>query len=151
MNHPSMAPYGSYPTGDGKELVIAVQNDREWTRLCATVLDCPELVEDPRFATNNARVANRPAMDEVLVQAFSKLDLEQLELALGEAAIAFGAVNSVRQLSEHPQVRRWPMTVNGEDVAFVAPPLKTPFDDGFFRGVPSIGEHSEAIREEFAS
>jgi itaconate CoA-transferase len=151
MNHPSMAPYGSYPAGDGKDLVIAIQNDREWTRLCTTVLGRPELAEDPRFATNNARVRNRPAMDEILVEAFSRFDLEQLEEALGETAIAFGAVNSVQQLSEHPQVRRWPMTVNGEAIQFVAPPLKTPFDDGFFREIPSIGQQTEAIREEFAS
>jgi crotonobetainyl-CoA:carnitine CoA-transferase CaiB-like acyl-CoA transferase len=151
MHHPSMAPYGAYPAGDGNELVIAVQNDREWARLCAGVIGQPELADDPRFATNNARVENRAAMDTILVDAFSKFDLKHLEEVLGETAIAFGAVNSVQQLADHPQVRRWPMTVNGHDVSFVAPPLKTPFDDGFFREIPSIGQDSEAIRKEFSA
>lgn len=88
-------------------------------------------------------------MDEVLVQDFAKFDLTQLEEVLGEAAIAFGAVNNGAQLSDHPQVRRWPMTVNSNDVSCVAPSLKTPFDDGFFRPVPSSGQHCEAIRKEF--
>jgi crotonobetainyl-CoA:carnitine CoA-transferase CaiB-like acyl-CoA transferase len=151
MLHPSMAPYGAYPAGDGHELVIAVQNNREWARLCTSIVRRPELAEDPRFATNNDRVANRDAMDEILVEAFKQFTLDELEKALTETGVAFGAVNSIEQLAEHPQVRRWPMTVNGKEVAFVAPPLQTRFDDGFFREVPAIGQHSEAIRAEFSS
>jgi itaconate CoA-transferase len=150
MQHPSMAPYGAYPSGDGHELVIAVQNNREWARLCIDVLDRPELVDDDRFASNNARVSNRAALNEALIAGFARFDLKQLETALNKAGIAFGAVNSVQQLSEHPQLRRWPMTVNGQDVDFVAPPLQTPFDDGHFREVPTIGQQTEAIRAEFA-
>jgi crotonobetainyl-CoA:carnitine CoA-transferase CaiB-like acyl-CoA transferase len=90
-------------------------------------------------------------MDEILVEAFKQFTLDELEKALTETGVAFGAVNSIEQLAEHPQVRRWPMTVNGKEVAFVAPPLQTRFDDGFFREVPAIGQHSEAIRAEFSS
>ena len=150
MQHPSMAPYGAYPSGDGHELVIAVQNNREWAKLCSDVLDRPELATDARFETNNARVSNHDALDEAIIAGFAKFDLKELENALNKAGIAFGAVNSVQQLSEHPQLRRWPMTVNGEHVDFVAPPLQTPFDDGHFREVPTIGQHTEAIRAEFA-
>ena len=88
-------------------------------------------------------------MDQVLTARFGEFPLDQLEKALDEAAIAYGAVNTVEQLSEHPQLRRWPMTVNGAAVDFVAPPLQTPFDDGYFRPVPAIGEHTDAIRKEF--
>lgn len=151
MQHPSMAPYGAYGTCDGLQLVIAVQNNREWDRLCRIVLNRPDLVDDPRFATNNARVANRSDMDHILRRGFLEFDLKALEAALDEAGIAFGAVNSVQQLSAHPQVRRWPMKVNGHEVAFVAPPLQTPFDDGHFRDVPEIGQHTDQIRAEFSA
>jgi crotonobetainyl-CoA:carnitine CoA-transferase CaiB-like acyl-CoA transferase len=79
MQHPSMAPYGAYPTGDDHQIVIAVQNNREWARLCSAVLHRPHLADDPRFATNNARVANRVAMDQVLIARFGELPLEELK------------------------------------------------------------------------
>lgn len=60
-------------------------------------------------------------------------------------------MNSVEDLSRHPQLRRWPMAVNGQPVAFVAPPLQTPFDDGRFADVLALEEHSERIRQEFAA
>lgn len=151
MQHPSMAPYGAYSAGDGHELVIAVQNNREWARLCADILKRPDLVSDPRFDTNNSRVQNRAAMDALLVEGFTRFSLPELEKALNAAGIAFGAVNSVEQLSAHPQVRRWPISVNGAEVQYVAPPIQTPFDEGRYRPVPEIGENTESIRAEFAS
>lgn len=151
MQHPSMAPYGAYPTHDGHQILIAVQNDREWSRLCSTVLRRPDLVDDPRYATNNDRVANRASMDKVLVDHFRKLKLNELRKVLDAAEIACGSVNTVAKLSEHPQVRRWPMRVNDADVAFIAPPIQTPFDDGFFRPVPTLGQHTDALRLEFSA
>jgi crotonobetainyl-CoA:carnitine CoA-transferase CaiB-like acyl-CoA transferase len=73
--------------------------------------------------------------------------LEELKKALTEAGIAYGVVNPVQQLSHHAQLRRWPMTVNGADVDVIAPPLQNPFDDGYFRPVPAIGEHTGTIRK----
>lgn len=151
MHHPSMAPYGAYPCAGGEQVVIAVQNNREWGRLCREVLDRPDLADDVRFATNNARVAHREALDEVLGSHCRGVGLEHLRQHLDAAGIAFGAVNSVAQLSEHPQLRRWPMTVAGEPVEVVAPPLQTAFDDGAFAPVPDLGEHTEAIRREFCT
>jgi crotonobetainyl-CoA:carnitine CoA-transferase CaiB-like acyl-CoA transferase len=151
MQHPSMAPYGAYRAGDGNELVIAIQNDREWAKLCEIVLERPELTRDPRFATNNDRAANRAAVSAVIDERFARLGLGALKVVLDLAGIAYGSVNSVAQLAEHPQLRRWPMTVAGQPVEYVAPPLQTPFDDGRFRDVPALGQHTAAIRAEFSS
>jgi crotonobetainyl-CoA:carnitine CoA-transferase CaiB-like acyl-CoA transferase len=151
MRHPSMAPYGAYLTADDHQIVIAVQNNREWARLCSAVLLRPELADDARFATNNDRVAHRSAVDEVLDRRFGELPLEELRKLLDRSGIAYGAVNSVEQLSAHPQLRRWPMTVNGHDVSVVAPPLQTPFDDHAFRPVPAIGQDTDALRAEFSA
>ncbi len=150
MQHPSMAPYGAYPTGDEHQIVIAVQNNREWARLCTEVIRRPELVADARFATNNDRVAHRSDLDAILTDVFAKLTLEELIGELGRAAIAYGSVNTVEQLSTHPQLRRWPMPVAGHTVEVVAPPIQTSSDTGYFDPVPEIGEHSEALRKEFS-
>jgi crotonobetainyl-CoA:carnitine CoA-transferase CaiB-like acyl-CoA transferase len=90
-------------------------------------------------------------VDEVLDRRFGELPLEELRKLLDRSGIAYGAVNSVEQLSAHPQLRRWPMTVNGHDVSVVAPPLQTPFDDHAFRPVPAIGQDTDALRAEFSA
>ena len=59
-----IAPYGAYPVGDGGRMVIAIQNEREWARFCAHILDDATLGHDARFAGHPARLANRPAMDK---------------------------------------------------------------------------------------
>lgn len=151
MGHPSMAPYGAYLTADDQPLVIAVQNNREWARLCEEVLERPEMVTDSRFRTNNDRVAHRASMDEVLVPTFAGHTVEALRKLLDRAGIAYGAVSTVARLSDHPQLRRWPMDVAGHEVQLVAPPVQTSFDDGRFRPVPDIGEHNHALRAEFSA
>ncbi len=72
LNHPSIAPYGKYPLGDGSEVVIAIQNEREWVIFCAEVLGQPSLASDPRFDNNSKRVANRPALDAAIDEVFRK-------------------------------------------------------------------------------
>lgn len=149
MRHPSMAPYGGFRSADGIDVVISVQNDREWQRFATEVLGRPDVASDPRFATNNERVANRPALEEHISARFAELHLPELRNLLDHAGIAYGAVNGVEQVSQHPQLRRWPMAVNGHEVELPAPPLQTDYDAGRFRPVPDIGEHSESIRAEF--
>ena len=73
LNHPSIAPYGAYEARDGAVL-ISIQNEREWRRFCAQVLEKPALAEDARFRDNPARVANRPALDREIAAVFGALD-----------------------------------------------------------------------------
>ncbi|MGB0384041.1 MAG: CaiB/BaiF CoA transferase family protein [Ardenticatenaceae bacterium] len=150
MNHPSIAPYGGYKSKEGEMVVISIQNNREWARFCRQVLERPDMADDPRFSTNNARVANRPAMNEVINAVFGRYSRTALEAKLRESAIAYGSVNSVPDFSNHPQLRRRPMDVNGKIARLVASPMITEHDDDIFRSVPQVGEHTEKIRAEFA-
>ncbi len=157
LNHPSIAPYGVYAAGggemtkDGGEVVIAIQNDREWVRLCAEVFQRPEMTRDPRFADNPARVANRPALDAEIAAVLAPLTRELLIDRLRAAEIAFGAVNSVADLAAHPQLRRTTVETPGGKVEVIAPPARVTEEAEDFGPVPDLDRHGAAIRREFAS
>ena len=148
LRHAMIAPYGAYPVGDGGRMVIAIQNEREWARFCQEILGDAALATDPRFAGHPARLANRPAMDKLIVAAFHRHDMGSLADALHGARIAFGRLNEVSGLSAHPQLRRAPVATPAGTVEIVAPPVRHG-EDRPLRPVPALGEHSEAIRAEF--
>jgi itaconate CoA-transferase len=150
LSHPSIAPYGGFQTADGETLVIAVQNEREWSRFAGEFLGDPVLGQDPRFASNNLRVANRPELDTLIRQAFSEKTRAVLESRLREAGIAYGAVNNTAALLAHPQLRTWPVATPSGDAILVAPPVRSEHDVGHFRPVPALGQHSAALRAEFS-
>lgn len=152
MHHPSIAPYGGFRTSDGETLAISIQNEREWASLCARVFDHPELATDPRFCNAARRVENRTELDAIVAGFFRTRSRAELEETLRQAAIAFGAVNSVESFSRHPQLRRAPVTLdNGQQADLVAPPVRHSFEpeEPHFGRVPALGEHSVAIRSEF--
>jgi len=167
LNHPSIAPYGVYPTQDGGEVLIAIQNERElqdggevliaiqnereFRRLCAEVLGRPDMPDDPRFANNEARCANRPALDEIVAGVFTAVGRSELLSRLREAGIAFGEINDVAGLSRHPALHRIEVGTPTGPAAIPAPPARL---DGKTRvpgPVPAVGEHTEAIRREFGA
>jgi itaconate CoA-transferase len=151
LNHPSLAPYGAYATRGGEPVLISIQNEREWARLCGQVLSNPELATDQRFDTNEKRVANRDALNIEIDKVFSKFDREELIVELRHANIAFGSLNSVRGLSEHPQLRRAAIDLpGGLQLNLPAPPAKAPGEVFRPGAVPALGEHSEKLRAEFA-
>ena len=149
LSHAMIAPYGAYPVGDGGQMVIAIQNEREWARFCEQVLGDEALAADARFAGHPARLRNRPEMDALIVEAFAKHDMESLAGALRDAEIAFGRLNEVAGLSAHPQLRRAPVATSAGPVEIAAPPARHGDDDRPLRPVPALGAQSEAIREEF--
>lgn len=151
LNHPSIAPYGGYETGDGEIVVIAIQNNREWARFVAEILAQPEMIDDPLYATNNARVANREQMNAAINRVFGRYTRAELLPRLREAGIAYGSVNSVADLSAHPALRRRSMMVNDELAQLIAPAIITGDDDSMYAPVPSLGEHTDKIRQEFSS
>ncbi|MFQ5773387.1 MAG: CaiB/BaiF CoA transferase family protein [Kiloniellaceae bacterium] len=150
LNHPSIAPYGAYRTGDGGEVVISIQNEREWDRFCAEVLARPALAADPRFADNPARVANRPALDREIAAVFGDLARARVVARLRAADIAFGAVHSVVDLAGHPQLRRAGVAIPGGRAELVAPPARVAEAAPVLGPVPALDEHGAAIRREFA-
>lgn len=158
MNHPSIAPYGAYRVGEENEtlqVVLSIQNEREWRSFCQKVLIMPGLLTDTRFLTNEHRVAERSSLDYIIDLVFGGLDKPTLEQRMEEASIAFGWLNSVADLSVHPQLRR--VRVQGElgIIDQVASPIQTQDVQGnvtvdSWGAVPAVGEHDEQIREEFS-
>jgi crotonobetainyl-CoA:carnitine CoA-transferase CaiB-like acyl-CoA transferase len=150
LNHPSIAPYGAYTCRDGDQVVISIQNNREWRNLCEQVLGRPDMVQDPLFRDNVDRCANRPALDARIEAVFGSISRGELVDRLFAARIAFGSVNSVADLSNHRQLRRAVVETPSGPVDTVAPPVQRDGGDGPLRPVPALGQHSSQIRQEFA-
>lgn len=149
LKHPSIAPYGAFACRDGRQIVIAVQNEREWRRLCETVIGDGAVATDPRFADNAERVRHRPEVDTIVAAALAALDHGEAVARLRAADIAYGSVNEVADLSCHGQLRRIDVQAPCGTVALPAPAA---IFDGTRRGeggVPALGEHSAALRREF--
>lgn len=150
LQHPSIAPYGAYPTRDGREIVISIQNEREWQRFCEVFLQDPAAAQDARFASNTERVRHRVALDALIAGVFAQVDAGAALQRLAAANTAYGQVRSVAELAAHPALRTWPMTVGGRELQMVAPPVRAPWDDCRFEPAPRLGEHSANLRAEFA-
>jgi crotonobetainyl-CoA:carnitine CoA-transferase CaiB-like acyl-CoA transferase len=149
INHANISPYGAYRCRDGLDIVIAIQNEREWRRFCEQVLGDAGLAQDPRFESNRARVDNRPRVDELVGRVFAALDQEQAVELLRRADIAYGRLNDMAGLSAHPQLRRSGIdTPSGEAQVVAVAAIRS--DETKRRlAVPSLGQHSDKIREEF--
>jgi itaconate CoA-transferase len=150
ISHPSIAPYGAFRAGDGKGIVISIQNEREWAWLCRDILGRPELATDPRFCTISQRVANRAAVDRIVQEEFARFDRAALGARLKAAGIAFGNLNSVADFAAHPHLRRLEVTLSGGTVSMPPPPARG-LDEARAGTVPALGAQSAALRREFAA
>lgn len=151
LHHPSIAPYGAYQCADGQQVVVSIQNHREWVSFCEHVLLQPELAEHVLFAGNVDRYSNRSQLDEHVNAVFSQLTRAKLVERLQSARVAYGAVNSVADLARHPQLRRSSVATPSGEVSLVAPPAQHSEGDRPLRAVPALGAHTQGIREEFSS
>ena len=150
LNHPSIAPYGAYPTQDGGEILISIQNEREFFRLAGEVLERPDMPEDEKFCSNEALCANRPALDEIIIGAFTSIERPKLTQRLRDAQIAFGEINDVAGLSAHPALRRVEVDSPTGPVTMAAPPAMMNGEVRELGPVPGIGDHTDKIRKEFS-
>jgi itaconate CoA-transferase len=148
--HSSIVPYGAYPTADGHEIMLAVQNEGEWERLCREVLDVPEMAADPRFAGNERRVAHRAEAEERLARAVAALPASQLLRRLDAARIAYASMRQVAEVLTHPALAgRWTTIGAGDRAVDVLPPPARHGGFGPALGpVPRLGEHTEAVLAE---
>ena len=149
LAHPSITPYGGFLTQDGATLVISVQNEREWRDLVTKVLNRPELAFDPEYVDNSARMQHREQVDAIVQNVFAVRSRKELEQQLGDARIAFGAVNGLDDLSKHPQLRRIRVASETGEIDMPAHPDANRVVDRDTQ-IPALGEHSDAIRIEFA-
>ncbi|MEI2616195.1 MAG: CaiB/BaiF CoA-transferase family protein [Thermomicrobiales bacterium] len=151
-SHPAIAPYGPYPAGDGALVLFGVQNEREWARFCAGALGGALDPADPRFATNSERVANRAALDGLIVAAFAGLTAAEVVARLDAAGIANARANDVAAVADHPQLAardRWREI--GSPVGplrALLPPVVAGNVEYTLGDVPDLGQHTDAILRE---
>ncbi len=151
LAHPSICPYGAFATADDHLVLISIQNEREWATFCDAVLGEPDLATRPGFESNNARVANRPAVDAKVTRIFGDLPRDALASRLRRAQIAYGFVNDLADLAAHPALRRVGVDTPAGPASIVAPPVVRDRAAPRLGAVPDIGEHSALIRHDFAA
>ena len=151
-SHATIYPYGPFKAGDGKTIMLGLQNEREWAKFCETVLENPALAKDERFDKNFKRNEKRAELLEIINACFSKLSSEQLIARLEQAQIANAHLNDMEGLWKHEQLKarhRWTEvnTPNGQIPALLPPGLNDSYE---YRmdPVPSVGQHTDAILKE---
>jgi itaconate CoA-transferase len=152
MSSPVVAPYGAYPTKDGRTVVLGTTNDSEWQRLAADLLHRQDLAADPSLATNMQRLGQRDRLNAAIAEWTGSLELAEVCSQADAAGIGSGALNEVIDVVDHPHLTeraRW------QDVgspagpvasllpAFASPQWATPL-----RPIPALGEHTGAILSE---
>jgi itaconate CoA-transferase len=149
LAHPSICPYGAFATADGSQVLVAIQNEREWAEFCAKFMDEPDLPKREGFQTNVVRCANREMVDGYVAAMFARLTREQAAAKLRAANAAYGFVNDLAAFSHHPALRRVTVGTPGGPVALAAPPVLTTDGPRALGPVPAIGANSAEIRGEF--
>jgi crotonobetainyl-CoA:carnitine CoA-transferase CaiB-like acyl-CoA transferase len=148
-SHATIYPYGPFPAGDGKTVMLGLQNDREWTVFCQKVLLAPELAIDPRFLTNSKRSAARGELRALIVAAFSTLTSAEVVARLDAAQIANANVNDMHAVWAHPQLQaraRWQEVDSPVGkIPALLPPGSWEEEPPRMDAVPALGQHSEAI------
>ncbi|MES2301688.1 MAG: CaiB/BaiF CoA-transferase family protein [Pseudomonadota bacterium] len=150
LAHPSIAPYGAFTTGDGRQIVISVQNQREWANFCQLVLNDAAIADHPHFATNALRCAHRSQLDEMVNGHFAALSSDALVARLEAAGTAWARLNGVDGLSAHGQLRRVVVETPSGPAAIPASPIQWSDRAPPALAVPALGQHDDAIRREFA-
>ncbi|MBP7645649.1 MAG: CoA transferase [Comamonas sp.] len=151
-SHASIYPYGPFQAGDGKTVMLGLQNEREWKAFCDTVLLQPDIAIDARFDSNAQRNANRAALQTVIVETFAALTAPQVVARLEAAGIANARVNDMADLWQHPQLQareRWRTvaTPAGDVPALLPPGVNSAFDYRM-EPVPAVGQHNAVILAE---
>ena len=149
LAHPTIAPYGVFKTRDGADILISIQNDREWRVLADKVLGNAALGTDERFATNPQRQANRAATDAEVAKVFGAQDVTHLMQKLAGADIAFARVNDSALLATHPHLRRVTFDTPSGPASIPATGATWSGETRSYGEIPALGQHSEKIRKEF--
>jgi len=150
LAHAAIAPYGVFKTRDGADILIAIQNDREWRVLADKVLGDAALGTNAKFATNPKRVENRTETDARVAACFASHDVATLMKQLESADIAFARVNDWELLSKHAHLRRITVEAPSGPVSMPAPAPLRAGQERNYGPIPTLGEHTAMIRREFS-
>jgi len=153
LRHPSIAPYGAFECADNKLVLISIQNEREWQRLCTDVLQSTALLENPHFRNNNDRVQYRDELELLMNQITRTMSATEFQSRLQNASIAYGAINTASELSAHDAFRAHTVrNTSGEPMLFPAHPVRhNPSESVLEKSTPSVGEHTNALKKEFGN
>lgn len=152
-SHAAIAPYGPFPTGDGRVILFSIQNQPEWERFCGLVMEQPEMAFHPDFASNADRIANRPSLHEAIERVFAGLTLSQAVERLDAAQIANGEVRDVAEFWQHPQLTERGRIAIVESQAHTPLPALYPAAEiagvtSRFDPIPAVGAHTTQILQE---
>ena len=150
--HATIYPYGPFKAGDGKTIMLGLQNEREWVLFCEKVLGQSDLANDPRFDKNFKRNENRIELSKIILDRFANLTSEQVIAKLDEAQIANASLNDMHQFWDHEQLkarRRWVSvdSPKGQMPALLPPGVNDAYQYRMDK-IPSVGEHTVAILKE---
>ncbi len=148
LAHPTIAPYGVFQAQDG-DVVIAIQNEREWKVFCERVLDDAALATDPRFDRNTARVNNRETLDQLIQDRVGRSRVAEIRRLLDEARLAYGLVSTMDDLIGHRSATRAAVETPEGTVELLAPSVIMNGVRHTLGRIPRLGEHTEALRQEF--
>ena len=147
LKHPSIAPYGAFLSSENTSFIISIQNELEWGRFCLDVLKTPTLAKDNKFSSNTLRVKNRDLLDETVQSILISLTDETLKNRLEEASIAYGRLNSVKDLERHLALKKINVRNSLDDILTIpSPPL---IWDNSEKKAPKFNQHNEQLRKEF--
>ena len=151
-SHATIYPYGPFPTGDQKQVMLGIQNEREWQSFCSIVLEQPELAQHEEFINNTLRSKNRSSLYKIIVQHFDKLTQSEVIERLEAAKIANASVNEMKDVWEHQQLKarqRWTEVDTPIGKVPTLKPVGLKDDADFYIGaVPDLGQHSANILQE---
>lgn len=148
-SHATIFPYGPFTAGDGKTIILGLQNEREWDAFCRVVLERPELTTDERFVSNSLRTQSRAALTDIITAVFSALSIEAVIERLERAQIANARMNDMRDVWNHPQLKARERWTSVPSPVGVIPALLPPGTPQSFAprmdAIPALGQHSERI------
>ena len=151
-SHATIFPYGPFTAGDGRTVMLGLQNEREWEKFCTKVMLQPELATDARFNTNVLRVANKPALRTLITDEFANLTIDQVIARLEAAQIANASLNTMDDVWAHAQLEARDRWVQVDTPAGPIPALRPPgMPDSFdarMDPVPALGQHANSILAE---
>ncbi len=149
LRHPSIAPYGAYTCADGVQVLLSVQNEREWKALCTEVLSNPGLAADGCYRDNTARVQNQQLLDPLIERTLGGLASTEVCRRLNDADIAYGVINELDAVLRDPRLRTLQVETSAGTVSVPLPPTRRAYAAETLGAVPELNEHGPAIRREF--
>jgi itaconate CoA-transferase len=151
-DHATIVPYGRFRAGDGRDVMLGLQNEREWATFCEQVLGRAELAKDARYDNNPKRTARRAEVVGLIEQVFSTMTAEQVVAKLDAAGIANARINTPEEVWQHPQLKardRWrEMGSPVGPIPTLLPPATMPEFEARMDPIPAVGEHTDCILAE---